>query len=98
MPLGYVLHPTYRIHDGRPVVHLFGRLEDGRAFLIEDDRFRPYFFVRTEQRGALDGHRGIQIEDVELTDLAGVPVTRVETRVPGDVPPGGVQLNTPVSG
>jgi DNA polymerase-2 len=87
MPLGYVLQPTYRIIDGRPVVRLYGRLDDGRPFLVEDDRFRPYFFVRTDQRSSLDGRPGIRLDAVELTDLAGAPVTRVETRLPGDVPP-----------
>ena len=30
---------------GVPLIQLFGRLEDGPPFLVEDDRYRPCFFV-----------------------------------------------------
>jgi len=33
---GFILHPTYRVESGRPVVHLFGRLETGESFLVRD--------------------------------------------------------------
>ena len=61
MPTGLILQPTYQIRDQRPVVQLFGRLDDGPPFLIEDDRFRPYLFVRSaRRRGARagSGHDG----------------------------------------
>ena len=50
---GCVLQPTYRIERDRPVVHLFGRLDDGNTFLIRDDRQRPSFWIRAddERRG-----------------------------------------------
>jgi DNA polymerase elongation subunit (family B) len=47
VPDGFILQPTYRVRDGVPVVQLFGRLASGPAFLVEDDRFRPYFFAPT---------------------------------------------------
>ncbi len=42
---GFILQPTYRIEAGRPVVHLYGRLEDGRTFLVRDQRALPHFYV-----------------------------------------------------
>ena len=42
---GFILEPTYRVEAGRPVVHLYGRLEDGRTFLVRDDRQAPHFYV-----------------------------------------------------
>ena len=30
---GFILQPTYRVESGVPVLHLFGRLEEGRSFL-----------------------------------------------------------------
>ena len=44
---GFILQPTYRIESGRPVVHLFGTLEDGRTFLVRDTREVPHFYVET---------------------------------------------------
>ena len=83
---GFILQPTYRVRRGIPVVQLYGRLETGQAFLVEDDRFRPYFFVPREQAGRLRGTRSVTLEDVDLCDLAGRPLTRVEMVVPGEVP------------
>lgn len=86
---GFLLQPTYRVRGGVPVVQLFGRSIDGRAFLVEDDRFRPYFFVPKSDAAAaaLASEPGAQVEESALRDLAGAPVARVECALPGDVPP-----------
>ena len=54
---GLILQPTYRVRDGIPVVQLYGRLASGEAFLVEDDRYRPYFFASVE---AVDRRRHIE--------------------------------------
>jgi DNA polymerase-2 len=84
---GLVLQPGYRVRSGVPVVQLFGRSVDGPAFLVEDDRFRPYFFVRADAARALADEPGASAGPSELRDLAGAPVLRVECALPGDVPP-----------
>jgi len=86
MHSGFVVHPTYRVRENRPVVQLFGRLESGGAFLVEDDRFRPYFFVPKRQEAALAAERDIRIEATELRDLHDREVVRVTTRIPAAVP------------
>jgi len=85
MARGFVVHPTYRVREGVPVVQLYGRLESGDAFLVEDDRFRPYFFASP---GAGDAARraGGRVVASELRDLSGAQVVRVEANVPGAVP------------
>lgn len=83
---GFLLQPTYRVRAGRPVVQLFGRLQDGPPFLVEDGRERPYFFVREKDRAALP--RGAaELSPTDLRDLAGEPVVRVSVAVPSEVPP-----------
>ena len=86
MPRGYVLQPTYRVREGRPVVQLFGKLEDGAAFLIEEDRFRPYFFVHASNAAILVGERNVALSPTTCTDLAGAELVRVEVPLPGAVP------------
>lgn len=89
---GFILQATYRVSanaDGRrlPVVHLYGRLEDGGPFLVRDDRQRPHFYVRTadsERAGAL---RSLEPQPVEKRTFDGDPVSRVDVDVPSDVPP-----------
>jgi len=86
MARGFVVHPTYRVRGGVPVVQLYGRLESGEAFLVEDDRFRPYFFASRGSERALAGEPDVRVTETELRDLAGRALVRIETNVPGAVP------------
>ena len=86
MYTGLIVQPSYRIRDGVPVVLLHGRLDDGGAFLVEDDRFRPYFFAPLEARALLAREPGVRVAETDLRTLAGEPVLRVEVDLPGDVP------------
>jgi DNA polymerase-2 len=83
---GFLLQPTYRVRANVPVVQLHGQLEDGAPFLLEDDRFRPYFFVHAERAAVLAKDRRVRVEPCELVDLAGRPLARVVAQIPGDVP------------
>ena len=84
---GFVLQPTYRIESGVPVLHLFGRLEDGRPFLVRDRRLLPRFYVEASdaERAREKGARK-QVLTSQVT-LHGRPVVRVEVTEPADVPP-----------
>ncbi len=86
MARGFVVHPTYRVRGGVPVVQLYGRLESGEAFLVEDDRFRPYFFAPRGAEAVLAAEPDVRIALSELRDLAGCALLRVETNVPAAVP------------
>jgi DNA polymerase-2 len=89
---GFIIHPTYRLREARgprgkhAVVQLFGRLESGEPFLVEDDRFRPYFFTHPEATRLLADEREVEVEATELLDMSGAPVVRVVAPVPGAVP------------
>jgi DNA polymerase II len=85
MPTGLILQPTYRLERERAVVQLFGRLDDGPPFLVEDDRFRPYLHVRTRDVARLAREPGLSIEVQGLRDLEGQPVARVVVPFPRDV-------------
>ena len=84
---GFILQPTYRVVAGRPVVHLFGRLETGETFLVRDDRQVPHFYV-----AASDAERARQLGAGKIVpsgrvSMGGEPVARVELRRPSDTPP-----------
>jgi DNA polymerase-2 len=83
---GFILQPTHRVESGNPVLHLFGRLEDGRAFLVRDRRLVPRFYVETDDaaRAAEKGaHRQVAADQVTLL---GRRVVRVEVQEPADAP------------
>ncbi len=84
---GFLLQPTWRLRDGAPVVRLFGRLEGGDAFLVEDDRDRPHAFAPAAAEASLRAMGGVEVEPSPLTDLAGRPVVRFTTPTPAGVPP-----------
>ncbi len=86
MPRGLIIQPTYRIKSGVPVVQLWGRLVDGRPFLVEDDRFRPFFFVDRGAEASIPEATGAVVEPTALTSLQGEPVSRVTLQIPGEVP------------
>ena len=83
---GFILQPTYRLESGVPVLHLYGRLEDGRSFLVRDRRRVPRFYVekgdaaRAREKGALR-----QVATDQVT-LLGRPVVRIEVEAPADAP------------
>jgi DNA polymerase II len=84
---GVIFQAGYRTRAGTPVVHLFGRLEDGRSFLVRDGRDRPFFYIEAGQ-----GERAAEALDLrplpsEFVSLAGAPLVRIEVGVPSDVPP-----------
>jgi DNA polymerase II len=83
---GFVLQPTYRILRGRPVVLLYGRLEDGRPFLVRDLRQVPRFYVAADDapRARVLGARPLLPED--RVTLDGRSVCRVEVAEPADAP------------
>ena len=83
---GFVLQPTYRTESGVPVLHLYGRLEDGRPFLVRDRRLVPHFYVETDDatRAKERGARR-QVATDQLT-LLGRPVVRIEVQEPADAP------------
>jgi len=84
---GFILTPTYRVRGEVPEIHLYGVLEDGTPFLVIENRFRPYFFVRqtdAEAVHSIDPELVLQPEP--LLDFDGEPVTRVTLSAPSAVP------------
>jgi DNA polymerase-2 len=85
---GFVLTPTYRLVDRRPVVEIYAVLETGDPALIVDDRVRPYFFVRrADARRLAELAPEAAVTDVDLTTFEGDPVVRVEVDAPAALPP-----------
>jgi len=82
---GFIVQPTYRVREGVAVVQLYGRAESGDAFLVEDDRVRPYFFASPAAANAARLAGGA-VSECALRTLAGDPVVRVEASLPGAVP------------
>ncbi len=86
MPRGFILHPTYYIERGRAIVHLFGKDEEGDSFVVRDDRWRPHFFIRTEDVKAAQDVETLEIVESDWTTPNGQPVSRVYVPTPPETP------------
>jgi DNA polymerase-2 len=84
---GFILQPTYRLESGRPVVHLFGRIETGEPFLVRDRRAVPHFYVEAADAARARALGAVRTFPTDQRTLAGAPVVRVEVTAPADTPP-----------
>ena len=81
---GFILQASYRITAGIPVVHLFGRLENGESFLVRDKRSKPHFYVGRDAGEAAIAAGAGSVSPAGKQTFAGQPVLRVEVAVPPD--------------
>jgi DNA polymerase-2 len=89
---GFITQASYRVTsapDGRrrPVVYVYGRLDDGATFLVRDDRQRPHFYIRAADLESARAAGAFAASTIDKRTFAGEPVCRIEVEVPGDVPP-----------
>src|SRR5277367_2450852 len=88
---GFILQASYRVVSGHnaqrtPVVHLYGRLEDGDTFLVRDDRQHPHFYVRAVDSERVRALRAPEPAPTDKRSFAGAAVCRLDVETPQDVP------------
>ncbi|HVK68587.1 MAG TPA: DNA polymerase II [Polyangium sp.] len=79
---GFILTPTYRIHDDRTEVHLYAVLACGEPALLVHDQYRPYFFVRARDEAVARRVAGERLSETPFVSFAGDPVLRIEAPNP----------------
>lgn len=85
---GFILQATYRVQQGKPTVYLFGRLLDGRTFLVRDHQQVPHFYVDGAAAEACRSHVYPPGDSTtEKFNFAGDPLLRVDVAIPADAPP-----------
>lgn len=83
---GYIVQRTYRVIDNKPIVLLFGRLDNGQSFLATVET-KPYFFVKTEdEKKASIKQIKFELEKTKLKDFTGKKVSKVIFDNPRDAP------------
>ena len=83
-----VLKVNYTVEGGEdgphPVVHVFGRTEDGEFRHVRVTGFRPYFYAPTEEVDEAEDER-ITGTQTGYESIEGDELTRLYTRIPPDV-------------
>jgi DNA polymerase-2 len=88
---GVILQASYRVvtqQGGRrlPVVHLYGRLEDGGTFLVRDDRQQPHFYIRTADTARALNAGANEPRPTVKHAFDESPVSLIDVAIPADVP------------
>ena len=82
--LGFILNAAHVAEpgSGRAVVHLYGKLQDGRPFVVRDRRPQPYFYVESSAREQALSLGAPEPEHVDRRTLQGQPVLRLRLPSP----------------
>jgi len=87
---GFILQASYRVsvaHRRRvPVVHLYGRLDDGKTFLVRDDRQHPHFYIRAQDVARVLPLGVPEPQPTTKRSFDGASVCCIEVSTPHDVP------------
>ena len=83
---GFILQSTYRVVNGQPIILIYGRLNDGRTFLIRETRQLPTFYVRTDDAEHLEWENA-KVETTSWKTLDGISASRVTVSEPSKVVP-----------
>jgi DNA polymerase-2 len=88
---GFILQASYRVSSGAagtrvPVIHLYGRLEDGGTFLVRENRQRPHFYIRSADVARASAFSSLQPTALDKRTFDGAPVSRFDMDTPSDVP------------
>ena len=85
--VGYILNATYVTGPrGRAVVHLYGRLQEGRPFLVRDGRDAPCFYVERADRAQASRAGAPAPVSTRYRTLYGAPADRVDLGHPRQAP------------
>ena len=85
--IGFIISSHYILKEGKPVIHLFGRFENGKSFHATIDDRRPYFFIKAEDKEKFTKETSIKTTATKLKTLKGEAVVQVTIDNPKDVPP-----------
>ena len=84
--VGFILNAAHVAEpgSGRAVVHLYGKLQDGRPFVVRDRRPQPYFYVESSAREQALSLGAAEPDATDFRTLHGQPVLRIRLPRPGD--------------
>ena len=83
---GFVLQASYRVQEGHPVVHIYGMLEGGGAFLVRERRQVPHFHIRRADAARAWELGATRQQETMRATFSGERALRLDVGVPSDAP------------
>ena len=81
---GYIVEASYKIEDNKPLIHLFGRLENGESFHATT-KYKPYFYIKSIDLESAKNILNLEYEDTELKNFEKQNLTKVYVDIPSDI-------------
>jgi DNA polymerase II len=81
---GFIIHPTYKVENGKAFVHLYGKLQNGESFLIIQE-YRPYFYIKKEDLKKAKDLEAFDVEENHAKNFAGEELAKIILHIPKDV-------------
>ena len=78
------LNVNYKVIDNKPVIHLFGRLENGESFLCLIEN-KPYFFISKKDIKKAQKILDIDYEETDIKTFSEEEVVRINAQIPKQV-------------
>ncbi len=82
---GYIVYSTYKVIDEKPMIYLFGRLQNKESFLAKVP-FKPYFYIKKSDEEEARKHFEAEFEQTDMVNFSGEKLTRVIGDKPQDIP------------
>ncbi len=79
-----VLQVEYSVIEDEPVIHVFGRTEDGEFRRVDVHGFRPYFYIPKELNSGFEDPRVTEIED-GYRSIGDRDLCKIYAKTPADV-------------
>lgn len=81
----FIIYSTYEAGEDGAKLHIFGKQEDGRAFLAIVP-YRPYFYIKASDLPLARGFLELESEETDFVDFNGNKLARIYAQSPKDVP------------
>jgi len=85
MVTGFIVTSHYDIVEDKPIMRLFGRLDNGKTFEAIVENVQTYFFIKEKDEIKAKKVTHIETEKIELQTLKKEPVVKIITKNPKDV-------------
>jgi len=85
MTKGFIVYPSYKTEEDKAIIQLYGRLDNGKSFLIEND-YKAYFYIKTKDKSKAKALAPVKYIESSNTNFEGEKVTKVELETPKLVP------------
>ena len=82
---GFIVNKHYDIVDDKPIIHLYGRLENGLSFEVLTES-KPHFYIKKNDELKAKSLLHIHVEESNFRTMEGIPVVKVLANIPKDVP------------